>query len=109
MAISYVSLVCDLFDGEGSPVETGKITFTPTVTLTGTADHITITRAPVVVSLSGSPSPAVRLAATDNVSLSPSGWSWVMTFQFPGAPPPKTFLLPLTSGSTQYLSVIGVS
>lgn len=104
MTINYVSLVCDLTDGSGNPVDAGMITFTPDAVLTDATDHVVITQAPVTVSLAGNPAPVVQLAATDNVSLSPSGWSWLAQLQFPGAPPRRQFLLPFTGGATQYLS-----
>ena len=104
VALNYVNLVCDLYDGEGSPVQTGTLSFQPTATLTDTTDHITITQAPVVVSLLGNPLAVVSLAATDNGNLSPPGWSWLMSAYFPGAPARKLFLLPFSAGATQYLS-----
>jgi len=104
VSLQYVNLICDLYDGTGQPVDTGTITFTPNATLTDSVDHVTITQTPIVVNLLGNPLPTVSLAATDNVNLSPSGWSWLLCAYFPGALPRELFLLPFSGGSTQYLS-----
>ena len=60
MALNYVTLTCDLYDGQGSPLAQGTATFTPYALLTDTADHEIITQAPVVAVFSPQPATAVR-------------------------------------------------
>jgi hypothetical protein len=104
VSLSYVNLVCDLFDGQGNPVIAGSLSFAPDATLASTTDHVTITQAPILVGLLGNPLPVVQLAATDNASLSPPGWRWQLTQRLPGASGPQSFYLAFANGATQYLS-----
>lgn len=104
MALNYVNLTLDLFDGQGNELKTGNVIFTPSVQLTDTVEHELITRAQLQVSLVGG-SPVVKLLATDNGNLNPSGWSWDVTFQnVPGNPPEFSFHLVFASGANQFLS-----
>jgi hypothetical protein len=104
VALNYVSLVCNYLDGQGYPVTSGTVTFTPNVVVTDTTDNVIITQAPVTVNLRLTPSPTMVLLATDNSGLTPSGWAWMIQPLFPGAPPGQLFLLPHSGGATQYLA-----
>lgn len=104
MSLSFVSVICDLYDGTGTPLGSGTVTFTPTAATADVTDHLEITLRPVTVSLAGNPLPAVDLAATDSGSLAPSGWLWRVAFAFPGAPRPAMVAIAAADGSPQYLS-----
>lgn len=104
MSLNYVSVVMDFYDGSGDPVTAGTVTCTPTAMSADPTDHVVITRAPVVARLFGNPLPAISLAATDNGSLSPSGWGWLIQGVFPGAPPGQVFAVPFAGGAVQFLS-----
>ena len=104
MALDYVELVLDLYDGGGNPIVAGTASLTPSVQLTDTADKQVIVQAPLVVTFRGT-SPSVKLLATDNGALAPSGWGWSIEFSgVPGNPAGFSFFLPYSGGSTQYLS-----
>lgn len=104
MAASYVNLVCNYIDGTGEPVAEGLVTFTPSAALADTDGHLIISQAPIVVDLSTDPEPSVHLFATDNASTTPTGWTWLVSPAFPGAPPARHYALPFSGGATQYLS-----
>lgn len=105
MALNYVTLVCDLYDGQGSPAVKGTAAFVPTVQLTDTTDHAITTLAPVPGVFRAGSFPQVKLLATDNTAPLPNGWGWTVTFDgVPGSPAGFTFFLPFTGGATQYLS-----
>jgi hypothetical protein len=104
VALNYVSLVCNYLDGQGYPVTSGTVTFTPNVVVTDTTSNVVITQSPVTVNLRLTPSPTMVLLATDNSGLTPSGWAWMIQPLFPGAPPGQLFLLPYTGGAVQYLA-----
>jgi hypothetical protein len=104
VALEYVFLTCDLYDGTGNPVVIGTVIFTPSSVITDADDHILITQAPVVVGLLGNPLPVVQLAATDSSGVTPSSWSWLVSFLGAGAGPPRSLLLPSADGERQFLS-----
>jgi len=105
MALNYVELTCDLYDGQGSFLQAGTATFTPSAVLTDTADHELVAQIPVTVAFRPYGLPVVRLLATDNGSPLPSGWQWQVVFTgLPGAPAPFSFYLPYAAGASQYLS-----
>lgn len=108
MALNYVTLILDGFDGGGSQLTRGTATFTPSVVLTDPTDQEWIPPAPVAVQFrEGLASPQVHLLATDNGNVTPSGWTWAVSFQnVPGTPAGFSFFLPFTNGATQHLSAI---
>jgi hypothetical protein len=107
VALNYVTLTVDVYDGQGSYPVTGTATFTPSAVLTDTSDHEYIGQIPVVVSFSASGIRTVRLLATDNSALSPGGWSWQVAFAgFTGAPASFNFFLAYANGAAQYLSAL---
>jgi len=110
MALNYVTLILDLYDGSGAPISQGSVLFTPSAQLTDATDQQDITQAPVSAFFrAGISSPQVTLLATDNANLAPSGWGWNVAFQnVPGNPQPFSFLLPHANGATQYLSAVQV-
>lgn len=105
MSLNYVTLVLDLYDGQGNPVISGNASLVPSVQLTDTTDDMVITQSPVVAVFQSTGTPSIKLLATDNANLSPSGWGWTVTFpNVPGSPAGFSFFLPSTGGATQYLS-----
>lgn len=105
MALNYVNLTADLFDGQGNVLAAGTATFTPTAQLTDTADHEIVTLAPVTAAFKPTASPVVKLLATDNGAPLPGGWGWTVTFSgVPGNPASFTFFLPFAAGASQFLS-----
>lgn len=104
MALNYVNLTVDLYDGQGNPLTSGVVTFTPSATLVDPGVEIVPTMGINVALKVGGP-PVVKLLATDNGSVTPSGWGWVVTYSnVPGNPAQQTILLPFASGSNQFLS-----
>jgi hypothetical protein len=105
VALNYVALTCDLYDGTGAQISQGTASFAPSAVLTDTTDHEYIPQAPVVVSFRAAGLPVVSLLATDNGPPAPSGWAWTVTFAgVPGSPASFSFFLPYASGASQYLS-----
>jgi hypothetical protein len=105
VALNYVTLTVDVYDGQGNYPTTGTATFTPSAALTDTTDHEYIAQIPVVVSFRASGVPTVRLLATDNGTVAPSGWAWTVSFTgFSGAPASWNFFLLYASGATQNLA-----
>jgi hypothetical protein len=107
VALNYVAVTCDLYDGGGNPVTQGIGYFSPTEVLTDATDHQIVTTVPLAVVFNADAPPVVSLVACDNSDLVPSsGWRWIFT------PPaatgvPVTEIDPLHSnGSSQYLSAL---
>lgn len=99
MTINYVTVICDLYNGDGSTDTAGGFAyFAPSTILANTTDHQLVTRAPISAQFSGPSLPSVSLLATDGANFSPSGWTWSVSFsQNPpvaGAPAPFSFYLP---------------
>ena len=92
---NMVTLILDAVDGTATPVGTGTAVLVPSAQLTDTADDLLVLQAPVSVPLLRGLSPSVKLLATDNANLSPSGWAWTISFlQVPGNPAAFAFFLP---------------
>ena len=107
MTLNYVELVLDLYDGQGNLLNAGTASLAPSVQLTDTTDNEVVVQAPVVAVFRFTGVPQVKLLATDNADLSPSGWAWTITFDdVPGSPAAFSFFLPYTGGATQYLSAL---
>lgn len=107
MALNYVTLTVDVFDGQGNYPTSGTATFTPSAALTDTTNHEYVAQIPVVASFKASGLPAARLLATDNGTVAPSGWGWAVTFAgFTGAPAGWSFFLPFSGGASQNLADI---
>lgn len=107
MALNYVTLILDLYDGQGNPAGTGTAALVPSAQLRAAAEGMFITRSPVPAVFTPAAFPQVRLLATDNSDLSPSSWTWGITFSgVPGSPPAVSFPLPFTGGPAQYLSAV---
>lgn len=108
MALNYVTLILDGFDGSGTQLTRGTATFTPSVQLTDPTDQEWIPPAPVSAEWrKGLAAPQVTLLATDNANVLPAGWGWKASFlNVPGSPAPFTFFLPFTGGATQRLSAL---
>jgi hypothetical protein len=108
LALNYVTLILDLYDGAGNPIMLGNAILAPNAQLADLTDNLLITPAPITVTFGTTApgvSPQARLLATDNANLAPSGWAWTLSFiGVPGSPASITFYLPFANGATQYLS-----
>jgi hypothetical protein len=104
MALNYVVLTCDVYDAQGNPPTSGTATFTPSATLTDTTNHEIVAQIPITVSFKAGQTPTVKLLATDDGTLAPSGWGWTVTFTGTGMPSAFSFFLPHASGASQNLS-----
>jgi hypothetical protein len=106
MTLNYVTLILDLYDGDGNPASQGWARLTPSAQLTDTANNQLVTQAPMVAQFRpGLTPPEVLLLATDNGTLNPAGWGWTISFTgVSGNPASFNFFLPYASGATQYLS-----
>ena len=102
MSLNYVTLVLDMEDTQGNPINTGTVVFTPSAQLDAPSDHEVIVPVPVTVNLQFHNS--ISLLATDNTDTQPSGWVWNAVFKTPGGPGPLTFALPYANGAARYLS-----
>ena len=104
MSLQYVQLILDLHDGSGNLIPSGNISFTPSAQLTA-PDEEFVPKAAVAASLNPVVAGTISLLATDNASVSPSGWGWNVAFYgVPGNPGTFSFLLPYSAGGTQYFS-----
>lgn len=107
MALNYVTLTVDVYDGSGNIPSSGSVTFTPSVSLTDSVDHEIVSQIPIQAAFRpGGVAPAVRLLATDNVSVLPAGWAWTVTFSGTGFPASFSFFLPYSGGAAQNLSAM---
>jgi len=84
---------------------TGTVTFTPSADLTDSTGAVIIRAIPIPVSLSGTGTISVTLPCTDNVTITPAGWYWIVTETVTGRSsiiPNRTYnvFLPHTLGST---------
>ncbi|MGH3205923.1 MAG: hypothetical protein ACRDP5_28310 [Streptosporangiaceae bacterium] len=99
MPLNYVNVILDLMTGAGNPVLGGSAILVPSAQLTDTADNLLVTQAPISAVFVGS-LPVVKLLATDNGALAPSGWAWTISFStVPGNPAPWSFFLPASQMS----------
>ncbi len=104
MALNYVTLTLDLYDGSGNYPVSGTASFVPSAVLTDAGVQIT-DQQPVVASFRAGSLPSARLLATDNSGPLPAGWTWGVTFGgITGAPAPFSFFLPYADGANQVLS-----
>lgn len=109
MALDYVSLTVDMFRGDGGFSNGGTADFAPTEQLTDTVNHQIITEAAIPAALKSTGSPVVKLLATDNPTVLPSGWAWTVTFSgVSGSPSSWQFFLPYSGGAAQNLSDLAV-
>lgn len=106
MALNYVNLTGSYADAEGNNTVEGSLVFTPSALLTDAADKKTIPASPVTVQLNPVGQFSIPLLATDNVSLSPSGWFYTVVINLNGVQVTHTFNLLFASGATQDISSI---
>ena len=91
---NYVTLVLNEYDAAGNPVIRGTATLTPNSSLVDVTDQMDITPYVPQVTFRPGSLPQVKLLATDNANVAPSGWSWTLTFSgVPGNPPARSFYL----------------
>jgi hypothetical protein len=104
MALQYVTLTLDLYDGQGNFPVSGQATFTPSAVLTDAGVEI-VSQQPIVAVFHAAGPPAVKLLATDSTGPMPAGWAWSVTFTgITGAPAGFSFFLPYSGGASQLLS-----
>jgi hypothetical protein len=94
VALNYVTLICDLYNGQGTVVGGGFATFTQAAVLTDVPDLEVIVAQPLKVPFGGIMPPQIELLATDNAAPQPGAWSWSVAFQVTGAPAGFSFFLP---------------
>lgn len=95
MSLSYISLVLDLYYGNGNPITQGTAALTPTQLLVDSPDQQYIPQAPVTVAFGALGLPPVLLLATDSASPEPPGWAWGLAFSgVPGNPPSFSVQVP---------------
>ena len=105
MTLNYVTLILNLYDGQGNPEIRGAAALVPSAVLTDAADQVIVTQDPIPGVFHASGFPQVTLLATDNAAPQPAGWTWGITFTGQEAPiSPFSFFLPFTGGPVQYLS-----
>lgn len=102
MSLNYVTLTIDLYDAQGKQITRGTAVFTPTSTLKDTTNNQIIPTTPVSIDLSTTRS--VTLLATDNGTLSPSGWAWNVELITFGYQDSFVVFLPFSGGATQHLA-----
>lgn len=108
MALHYVTLILDAYDATGAYLTGGSAVIAPNSVLTDPTDQEWVPPAPVPVPFSlYAATPSVKLLATDNANITPSGWAYTIQFlAVPGNPAGFSFFLPFSSGATQRLSAI---
>lgn len=108
MSLNTVTLTWDLtnFLQDGELV---RVTLAPSEVLTDTADGLVIDRTSSDVLSQGAGS-MTGIIATDNTSIQPSGWTYVVTVTRPVdgrlIVPPTNILLNYADGATQDLSAV---
>ena len=106
MALNYVTLTLDLYDGTGNSPTSGTATFVPSAVLTDAGVGM-FGQQPIVVAFKPGAAPVVKLLATDNAGIQPGGWTWNVTFSgISGAPAAANFALAYASGAAQFLSAV---
>jgi hypothetical protein len=95
VTLAYLSLLADLYDGQGNPVASGTAAFSPSAPLTDAGVQV-IPQAPLqAVFRPGSAPPSVSILPTDASGPAPAGWGWNVTFtNVPGSPAAFTFFAP---------------
>jgi hypothetical protein len=91
---SYVTLVLDLFDGEGNQLRAGTAVITPSSALTDVPDMQVIPPASAIADFRPGVTPMVRLLASDNAGPQPAGWAWGIEAKVPGGLEPWSFFVP---------------
>lgn len=82
--LTTITVTANYPGGDGTAL-TGQVTFTPSTDLVDTTGQVIIRAAPVTEQLVAGRL-SVVLLCTDNASISPSGWYWIVTEQLAGAP-----------------------
>lgn len=92
---SLVTLLLDLYRGDGTPVTEGYAEITPVSQLTDPADGMLVTTAPVTADFTGTGLPVAELIPNDAPGPLPAGSAWQVTYKWvPGNPAPVTVQVP---------------
>jgi hypothetical protein len=92
-------------DAAGSPQQ-GRITFTPSADLTDATGEVVVPMSPRAYSLSRGEFTSDPLCATDNTTISPSGWTYSVVLYIAGLPPQAWSISLPHSGSPVDISTI---
>lgn len=108
MALNYVTLILDAYDVTGAYLTGGAAVIAPNSILVDPTDAEWVPPAQVTTPFSiFAATPSVRLLATDNANITPSGWAYTIQFLgVAGNPAGFSFFLPHSNGATQHLSAI---
>jgi hypothetical protein len=90
-----VTVICDLYNGDGSINSSGgTIAFTPASVVANASNQIQ-SSTPITTMFTGGSLPSVSLLATDNSGLTPTNWAWAVSFSgVQGAPSPFAAFVP---------------
>lgn len=96
MTLRYVTLILDAYDATGAYLTGGSASIAPNTVLAAPADTEWVPQAPVTAVFSiFSATPQVKLLATDNADITPSGWAYTVTFAgVAGNPAAFSFFVP---------------
>lgn len=96
MALRYVTLILDAYDASGAFLSGGSASIAPNTVLSAPADTEWVPSAPVTAAFTiFAAAPTVRLLATDNADISPSGWAYTVSFTgVSGNPAAFSFFIP---------------
>jgi len=102
--LTTVEVTGRFIDHNGSPVR-GSVTFDTDYYVLDAGESVVVIEAPITVNLDSTGSFAVDLIATDDVDMTPTGWTWTMTPNFDGAFSLE-FALPASLAPTTDITVL---
>jgi hypothetical protein len=102
--LTTVTVTGKYLDASGSPVR-GSVTFTLDTPLLNAGASTYIIETEYTVPLDAQGAFSVALPATNDVDVTPTGWTWTLTPNFDGADP-LTFALPTNLGPSVDITVL---
>jgi hypothetical protein len=102
--LTTVTVTGKYLDASGAPVR-GSVTFTLDTPLLNAGASTYIIETEYTVALDAQGAFSVALPATNDVDVTPTGWTWTLTPNFDGADP-LTFALPTNLGPTVDITVL---
>jgi hypothetical protein len=102
--LTTVTVTGKYLDASGSPVR-GSVTFTLDTPLLNAGASTYIIETEYTVALDAQGAFSVALPATNDVDVTPTGWTWTLTPNFDGADP-LTFALPTNLGPSVDITVL---